>query len=117
MPASENPQHRRGEQNDRVSFFDPANQMALDRLISGTNSGAPNEGELEEESAQATMADVEEMLDGYELTNEDMAGRRFSRGAADLIEARLLDELLAAEKVPLLPIHVPATISTLTFLS
>ena len=98
--TADKPQRRRGEHNDRVSFFDPANQVALDRLISGTAAGAPNEGDVEEESAQATMADVEEMLDGYELANDDMAGRRVSRGAADLIEARLLDELLATEKVP-----------------
>ena len=118
MPASENPQQPRGKHNDRVSFFDPANQMVLDRLISGTSSGSPNEGELEEESAQATMADVEEMLDGYELTNEDMAGRRVSRGAVDLIEARLLDELLAAEKVNhLLNSRIYGTIRRLTLLS
>jgi len=47
----------------------------------------------------ATMADVEEMLEGYEWASEDVMGRKASRGAADLIEARLLDELMALEKV------------------
>jgi hypothetical protein len=93
-PSTEGP-HLRREHNERVSFFDPANQASLDRLISGPQ----NEGELEEESVQATMADVEEMLDGYEWASDDIVARKASRGAADLIEARLLDELMALDKV------------------
>ncbi|KAJ6627091.1 exocyst complex component sec3 subunit [Mycena sp. CBHHK59/15] len=68
----------RRDQNARVSFFDPGNQATLDRLI----TGASTDVEGEEESAQATMSNVEEMM----------------KGAADLIEARLLDELLALDK-------------------
>ncbi|KAJ7169718.1 exocyst complex component sec3 subunit [Mycena filopes] len=79
--------------NARVSFFDPGNQAALDRLITSVSN---EEGE--EESAQATMSNVEEMIEGYEWAIDDVIGRKSARGAADLIEARLLDELLALEK-------------------
>jgi hypothetical protein len=99
-PASAAPPSRR-DLNDRISFFDPANQAALERLISG-GSGTQNdqnEGEGEDEMVRATMADVEEMIEGYEWASEDVIGRRASKGAADLIEARLLDELMALEKV------------------
>ncbi|KAF5375148.1 hypothetical protein D9758_000450 [Tetrapyrgos nigripes] len=83
----------RRDQNARISFFDPANQMTIDRLISGS-------GDLdgEEENAQATMTIVEEMIEGYEWASDDIISRRAPRGAADLIEARLLDELTALEK-------------------
>ncbi|KAJ7357195.1 exocyst complex component sec3 subunit [Mycena albidolilacea] len=84
----------RREQNARISFFDPGNQAALDRLI----ISAPNEVDGEEESAQATMSNVEEMIEGYEWAIDDVIGRKSGRGAADLIEARLLDELLALDK-------------------
>lgn len=94
---SENLQSRR-EHNVRVSFFDPSNQAALDRLIAGEHGGE-NAGEGEEETAQATMTSVEEMLEGYEWASDDVVGRKTSRGTADLIEARLLDELMALEKV------------------
>ncbi|KAK0464997.1 exocyst complex component Sec3-domain-containing protein [Desarmillaria tabescens] len=80
--------------NTRVSFFDPANQVTIDRLI-GSNA---NEVEGEEENAQATMANVEEMIEGYEWASEDIIGRKTARGAAEMIEARLLDELMALEK-------------------
>ncbi len=81
--------------NTRVSFFDPANQVTIDRLI-GSNA---NEVDGEEENAQATMANVEEMIEGYEWASEDIIGRKTARGAAEMIEARLLDELMALEKV------------------
>ncbi|KAJ6509372.1 exocyst complex component Sec3-domain-containing protein [Mycena vitilis] len=84
----------RRDQNARVSFFDPGNQAALDRLI----TSAPNEAEGEEETAQAMMSNVEEMIEGYEWAIDDVIGRKSARGAADLIEARLLDELLALDK-------------------
>lgn len=80
--------------NARISFFDPANQAAIDRLIAGGN-----DLEGDEENAQATMANVEEMLEGYEWASDDVIGRKSVRGTADLIEARLLDELMALEKV------------------
>lgn len=83
--------------NARISFFDHANQAALDRLLS---QGA-TEGEGEEESTQATMASVEEMIEGYEWVSDDIIGRRTVRGAAELIEARLLDELTALDKASL----------------
>jgi hypothetical protein len=57
------------------------------------------QSDIEDESAQITMANVEEMLEGYEWASEEVIGRKTSRGAADLIEARLLDELTALEKV------------------
>lgn len=83
-----------------MSFFDPTNQAALDRLIASEN-GAEDGGEGEEETAQATMTSVEEMLEGYEWASDDVIGRKTVRGTADLIEARLLDELMALEKVEL----------------
>lgn len=97
-PAAPDGAQSRRDHNTRVSFFDPANQASLDRLISG-DSDVQDDGEIEEESAQATMANVEEMLEGYEWASEDVTGRKAARGAADLIEARLLDELMALEKV------------------
>lgn len=47
------------------------------------------------------MANVEEMLDGYEWASEDAVrvGAKRKRGAADQIEARLQNELMALEKV------------------
>jgi hypothetical protein len=45
------------------------------------------------------MTSVEEMLEGYEWASDDVIGRKTVRGTADLIEARLLDELMALEKV------------------
>ncbi|KAG7099041.1 hypothetical protein E1B28_000920 [Marasmius oreades] len=91
-PPTEPPPPRR-EQNTRISFFDPANQAAIDRLLSGSS-----EAEGEEENAVATMSNVEEMIEGYEWASDDVMGRKTARGAADLIEERLLDELMALEK-------------------
>ncbi|PPQ67093.1 hypothetical protein CVT25_005694 [Psilocybe cyanescens] len=93
--TSENNASRR-DQNTRISFFDPSNQATLDRLILGADTQI--EGEGEEENAQATLANVEEMIEGYEWTSDDVIGRKVTRGAVDLIEARLLDELMALEK-------------------
>ncbi|KAI9513060.1 exocyst complex component sec3 subunit [Russula earlei] len=86
----------RRDQNARVSFFDPANQSALDRLIFRGYGTSDPEGE--EESAQHILANVEEMLEGYEWASDDILGRTRSRGAVDQIAARLLDELMALEK-------------------
>lgn len=92
------------QQNARVSFFDPANQAALDRLLSGdmaVRDEKEDEGEdapVGEETAQAMLASVEEMLEGYELARGDLLGST-GRGTTDQIEARLLDELMALEKV------------------
>lgn len=97
-PAPSEIQQSRREHNTRVSFFDPANQAALDRLIASEH-GAENDGEGEEETAQATMTSVEEMLEGYEWASDEVIGRKTARGTADLIEARLLDELMALDKV------------------
>ncbi|KAG5647578.1 hypothetical protein DXG03_008931 [Asterophora parasitica] len=94
--ASDGPPFRR-DQNTRISFYDPANQAALDRLISG-GSNIHTDGEGDDESALATMTNVEEMIEGYEWASDDVITRKSSRGAADLIEARLLDELMALEK-------------------
>jgi hypothetical protein len=57
---------------------------------------------LEEDSVEAAMANVEEMLEGYEWASGGVIGTSGpgrSRGAADQIEARLLNELMALEKV------------------
>lgn len=90
-------QVQRREQKARISFFDPANQSALDRLIFRGSGTSDPEGE--EEGTQDIMANVEEMLDGYEWASDDILGRMRGRGAVDQIEARLLDELMALEKV------------------
>lgn len=88
----------RRDQNARISFYDPANQVALDQLISeSTDINVENEGE--DENTSATMTNVEDMIEGYEWASDDILTRKSSRGAADLIEARLLDELMALEKV------------------
>ncbi|KAF8832200.1 hypothetical protein HHX47_DHR1001902 [Lentinula edodes] len=79
--------------NARISFFDPANQALIDRLIAGLS-----EIDGEEENNQATMSNFEEMLEGYEMASDDVIGRKTARGAAALMEARLLDELMALEK-------------------
>lgn len=87
----------RREQKARISFFDPANQSALDRLIFRGSGTSDPEGE--EEGTQDIMANVEEMLEGYEWASDDILGRTRGRGAVDQIEARLLDEFMALEKV------------------
>ncbi|KAI0961988.1 hypothetical protein AcW1_000916 [Taiwanofungus camphoratus] len=94
-------------ENARVSFFDPANQATLNRLLSGdvvlhdeAEADGENAGfrEGEDESARATLESMEEMLEGYEWASDDILGRRSVTGTADQIEARLLDELMALEK-------------------
>lgn len=91
-----------------MSFFDPANQATLNRLLSGdvvlhdeAEADGENAGfrEGEDESARATLESMEEMLEGYEWASDDILGRRSVTGTADQIEARLLDELMALEKV------------------
>ncbi|KAF9015545.1 exocyst complex component, sec3 subunit [Cyathus striatus] len=88
----------RREQNARISFFDPTNQVAVDRLLSGTTLDNQVDVDNDEADAQATLASVEEMIEGYEWASEDVIGRKTTRGAVDLIEARLVDELTALEK-------------------
>lgn len=94
---SEGPSTRR-DQKTRISFFDPTNQTMLDALL---NTVTNNELEIdgEEGDAQATLTNVEEMIEGYEWASEDVINRKTTKGAVDLIEARLLDELMALEKV------------------
>ncbi|KAF8167736.1 exocyst complex component, sec3 subunit [Crassisporium funariophilum] len=87
----------RRDQNTRISYFDPSNQALLDRLIVGA-ADTQIDGEGEEENAQATLTNVEEMIEGYEWASDDVIGRKMTKGAVDLIEARLLDELMALEK-------------------
>ena len=88
-----------------MSFFDPANQAALDRLLSGDiglqddwNEGAGEEVDVAEEAAQAMLTSFEEMLEGYEWASGDILSSA-GRGTTDLIEARLIDELMALDKV------------------
>lgn len=113
--TAQNSQSRR-DPNARISFFDPANQALLDRLLSSATGpssstgkptetsppvGAEDEEEIEDEgeNTQATLADIEEMLDGYEWLGEGMGLLKTSKGPADHIESRLLDELLQLERV------------------
>ncbi|KAJ2932691.1 hypothetical protein H1R20_g4427, partial [Candolleomyces eurysporus] len=96
QPQENGVPHRR-DQNVRISYFDPSNQASLDRLLTNnTDSRIDIDGE--EESARATLTNVEEMIEGYEWASDDVIGRKSTRGAIDLIEARLLDELTALEK-------------------
>lgn len=88
----------RKDHSTRISYFDPSNQAAVDRLIVGA-AEAGLDGESEEENAQATLANVEEMIEGYEWASEDAISRKVTKGAVDLIEARLHNELMALEKV------------------
>lgn len=109
--------------NARISFFDPPNQTLLDRLlatdsaiVASPGAGAGG-GDNEEESVRATLTSVEEMLDGFEWATEDIFGKNSrdglglgvglaGTGSAEQIEARLLDELMALEKVrSVLDIH------------
>ncbi|KAI6153692.1 exocyst complex component Sec3-domain-containing protein [Pisolithus tinctorius] len=87
----------RREHSNRVSFFDPANQAAIGRLVAG-DLGEEEDVEGGQETSQAAMLSVEEMLEGYDWASDDMFDRKSTRGAADLVEARLLDELTALEK-------------------
>lgn len=45
------------------------------------------------------MSNVEDMIEGYEWASDDVIGKKPSGATADLIEARLLNELMALEKV------------------
>ncbi len=90
----------RRDQNARISFFDPANQSALDRLIFRGSGTSDPDGE--EETTEDIMTSVEEMLEGYEWASDNILGRNRSRGAVDQVAARLLDELMALEKVTLI---------------
>ncbi|KAH9982337.1 exocyst complex component Sec3-domain-containing protein [Lactifluus volemus] len=74
----------RRDQNARISFFDPANQSALDRLIFRGSGASDSEGE--EESTQDIMANVEEMLEGYEWASGDILGRTRRKGALVALE-------------------------------
>ena len=63
-------------------------------------------GGVEMENAQATLASVEEMLEGYEWASEGILGGKVMGGTADQIQARLLDELMALDKVSRGILHV-----------
>ncbi|KAI9436774.1 exocyst complex component sec3 subunit [Lactarius psammicola] len=74
----------RRDQNARISFFDPANQSALDRLIFRGSGISDPDGE--EETTEDIMTSVEEMLEGYEWASDDILGRTRSRGALMALE-------------------------------
>lgn len=65
----------------------------------GEGDGEAQGGSENDETAQITLANVEEMLEGFDFASEDLAGRRAISGTADQIEAQLLNELTALEKV------------------
>ena len=110
LRPADNPHSR----NARISFFDPPNQTLLDRLLATdsaivASSGAGG-GDNEEEAIKATLTSVEEMLDGFEWATEDIFGKNSrgglglgvgsaGTGSAEQMEARLLDELMALERV------------------
>jgi hypothetical protein len=55
---------------------------------------------FEDEDLEATLANVEEILEGYEWASGfDAVSRKHVKGTADQIEARLITELSALEKV------------------
>jgi hypothetical protein len=93
------------DMNARVSHFDPANQSTADRLLASTSAPGVASVINDDTGAESTMANVEEMLEGFEWgaagTSNGMSSsaNQRGRGAADQIEARLLDELSALEKV------------------
>jgi len=67
-----------------------------DRLLTGSGDN----GLGEEESNEATMANIEEMLEGYEWSSIGTLGVWGEpKGVADQIEARLLKELSALDAV------------------
>ncbi|KAJ1301562.1 hypothetical protein OPQ81_008810 [Rhizoctonia solani] len=76
----------RRDPNARISYFDPTNQAVLERLLQQGADG---------DAGESALANVEDMLDGFEwqLKSGGAPG-----GAADQIEARLKDELMALEK-------------------
>jgi len=88
--------HSRREHNNRISFFDPSNQALLDRLITGNVDSDTEDGG--DEIAQATMLSVEEMLEGYDWGNDGFLNRQAPGDTADMVEARLFDELMALDK-------------------
>ncbi|OCB87846.1 hypothetical protein A7U60_g4980 [Sanghuangporus baumii] len=99
--------------NARISFFDPANQALLDRLLFAAEATPPSsaanvnpetgEGEDDDvwegegDTAAATLSNIEEMLEGYEWLGDGLPSRS-RRGPADAIESRLLDELGLLER-------------------
>ncbi|QRW06016.1 Exocyst complex component Sec3 [Ceratobasidium sp. AG-Ba] len=70
----------------RISYFDPVNQAVSERLL--------EEGAIPDTN-ESTLASVEDMLEGFEW---QLRTGSASGGAADQIEARLKDELMALEK-------------------
>ncbi|EJD03708.1 uncharacterized protein FOMMEDRAFT_82797 [Fomitiporia mediterranea MF3/22] len=83
----------------RISFFDPANQALLDRLLFSAEATPPSDDVWEEEgdAAAATLANIEEMLEGYEWIGDGLPSRS-RKGPADAIESSLLNELTLLER-------------------
>ncbi|KZO92800.1 hypothetical protein CALVIDRAFT_601259 [Calocera viscosa TUFC12733] len=95
--AQEPPALRKETSVSRTSVFDPANQASLERLLS-MYVLEDDEGLLSKKDNETTLANVEELLDGYDWTSPTgMEGKRRG-GTADMMEARLMDELLALER-------------------
>ena len=88
----------RKDSKTRISFFDSANQGVIERLLVD-DAGSQSTIEGEEETAQAIMSNVEDMLEGYDWASDDVIGRKHAKGTVDLIEARLTGELMALENV------------------
>ncbi|EUC63920.1 exocyst complex component Sec3 [Rhizoctonia solani AG-3 Rhs1AP] len=86
VPSPTTMQPSRRDPNARISYFDPTNQAVLERLLQQGADG---------EAGESALANVEDMLDGFEW---QLKSGGVSGGAADQIEARLKDELMALEK-------------------
>ncbi|KAG8712990.1 hypothetical protein FRC11_013628 [Ceratobasidium sp. 423] len=90
VPSPTIVQPPRRDPNARISYFDPTNQAVLERLLQQGADG---------DAGESALANVEDMLDGFEWQLKSGGG-----GTADQIEARLKDELMALEKASSLPL-------------
>lgn len=118
LPSSGQPSRK--DANTRISFFDPLNQAALDRLLfasavrpaaqtaspdtnaDGVALGEGDDIEWEEgDTVAATLTNIEEMLEGYEWIGDGLSSQA-SKGTGEQIESRLLDELVLLDRVRML---------------
>lgn len=91
------PVNQRTEPAARPEGADSKNQPSTERLFSHESAAATDS--MDEGDLEATLANVEDILEGYEWTSGDTNARKSQKGAADQIEARLITELTALEKV------------------
>lgn len=93
----------------RASFVPPPQSGPYSREVLLRGNSFPQAGQLLEEETRdedledVTMANVEEMLEGFDF---GMESGTHHQGTAEAIEGRLLDELNALEAVSRLPIAI-----------